>query len=150
MQLAGHGSIAKAMAWSPHNRHALATGGGNFDGTIRLWNVANGSLRKSLKTGSQICDLIWNARQNALLSCQGLDGNKLCLWEASTLRQTDEFRMGDTRPAYMALDPKRRSVCVGCSDETLQFWDVFEESSRRSIAGLEGMSEDFVRTMQIR
>ncbi|RDW86685.1 WD40 repeat domain-containing protein [Aspergillus mulundensis] len=48
-----HTAAVKAITWSPHQHHLLASGGGTADRTIKFWNTATGSLIKEVDTGSQ-------------------------------------------------------------------------------------------------
>ena len=57
-----HKAAVKAIAWSPHQRSLLASGGGTADRCIRFWNTGQpgeGALR-CVDTGSQVCNLRWS------------------------------------------------------------------------------------------
>jgi WD40 repeat protein len=51
--LTDHQAAVKALAWSPHERNLLASGGGTADRSIKFWNAASGALINSVDTGSQ-------------------------------------------------------------------------------------------------
>ena len=72
-----HLAAVKAIAWNPHQRGWLATGGGTADRTIRIWNASNRALESSpqvgnrkecedvvIEAGSQVCCLAWNPHLN--------------------------------------------------------------------------------------
>ena len=63
----------KAIAWSPHQRGLLASGGGAEDRCIRFWNTASNANRalRCVDTGSQVCNLVWSKNVNELVSSQG-------------------------------------------------------------------------------
>lgn len=44
MRCTGHEAAVKAIAWSPHRRGLLASGGGTADRTIRMWRLADGAV----------------------------------------------------------------------------------------------------------
>lgn len=52
-----HHSAVKALAWNPHQPQMLASGGGNFDPSIRLWDTTSREETSSLYAGSQITNL---------------------------------------------------------------------------------------------
>ena len=65
-----HLAAVKAIAWNPHQRNWLATGGGTTDRMIRIWNVNShvfessplvsnqrGIKEVAIDTGSQVCCL---------------------------------------------------------------------------------------------
>ena len=59
-RLTDHTAAVKALAWCPHQRNLLATGGGTADKCIKLWNSNRGKLVNSVNTGSQVCSLLWS------------------------------------------------------------------------------------------
>jgi cell division cycle 20-like protein 1 (cofactor of APC complex) len=56
-----HRAAVKAIAWSPHQRGVLASGGGTADKKIRFWNSLTGGLVSEWDTGSQVS---WTVRAN--------------------------------------------------------------------------------------
>lgn len=53
-RFAEHRAAVKAIAWNPHQRGVLASGGGTADKTIRFWNSMTGALISEWDTGSQV------------------------------------------------------------------------------------------------
>lgn len=49
-----HKAAVKAIAWSPHQRGLLASGGGTADKKIYYWNTMTGNLLSEWDTGSQV------------------------------------------------------------------------------------------------
>ena len=66
--LTDHQAAVKALAWSPHERNLLASGGGTADRCIKFWNTQSGALVNSVDTGSQVCALQWSPYEKELLS----------------------------------------------------------------------------------
>lgn len=66
--LTDHQAAVKALAWSPHERNLLASGGGTADRCIKFWNASSGALLNSIDTGSQVCALQWSPLEKELLS----------------------------------------------------------------------------------
>jgi cell division cycle protein 20 (cofactor of APC complex) len=66
--LSEHQAAVKALAWSPHERNLLASGGGTADRCIKFWNASSGSMISSVDTGSQVCALQWSPHEKELLS----------------------------------------------------------------------------------
>ena len=83
--LCEHQAAVKALAWSPHERNLLATGGGTADRSIKFWNAQSGALLNSIDTGSQVCALQWSPFEKELLSSHGYAENLLCLWKYPTM-----------------------------------------------------------------
>jgi len=125
--LAGHQSAVKAIAWSPHERNLLATGGGTADRCIKFWNTETGGMLNSIDTGSQVCSLLWNPHEKEILSSHGFSKNELCLWNYPSMLKVKELSGHTERVLHLAVAPEGGQVCSAGADETLRFWDVFGE-----------------------
>lgn len=123
--LTDHQAAVKALAWSPHERNLLATGGGTADRCIKFWNGQTGALLNSIDTGSQVCALQWNPYEKELLSSHGFARNQLCLWKYPTMAKIKEFEGHTSRVLHMACSPDGSTVVSAAADETLRFWNIF-------------------------
>lgn len=156
-ELTDHQAAVKALAWSPHERNLLATGGGTADRCIKFWNTQSGSLLQSVDTGSQVCALKWNPYEKEILSSHGFARNQLCLWKYPTMAKVKELDGHTARVLHMAVSPDGSSVVSAAADETLRFWEVFAppakaHAGKRSASDLPGgaKSKKLSRTMHIR
>ena len=154
--LTDHQAAVKALAWSPHERNLLATGGGTADKTIKFWNTMTGSLLNSIDTGSQVCALQWNPHEKEILSSHGFARNQLCLWKYPTMAKIKDLEGHTSRVLHMATSADGCTVVSAAADETLRFWDVFAlpgvKSHKRSGSDLtrSSKSRKINRTMHIR
>ena len=154
--LTEHQAAVKALAWSPHERNLLASGGGTADRSIKFWNAASGSLVNSVDTGSQVCALQWSPFEKEILSSHGFAENQLCLWKYPTLARTKELKGHTSRVLHMAVSPDGSTVVSGAADETLRFWNVFGVDGKKKSSGdagrvgVNGMSLSKSGTMKIR
>ena len=149
--LTEHQAAVKALAWSPHERNLLASGGGTADRSIKFWNASSGSLLNSIDTGSQVCALQWSPMEKELLSSHGFAENQLCLWKYPSMARIKEFKGHTSRVLHMATSPDGSMVCSGAADETLRFWNIFgsdgkkKESSLATSTGLQNTSSLRIR-----
>eukprot|EP00957_Ditylum_brightwellii_P209992 15364458-Ditylum_brightwellii.AAC.1 len=154
--LTEHQAAVKALAWSPHERNLLATGGGTADRTIKFWNGQTGALLNSIDTGSQVCALQWNPFEKELLSSHGFARNQLCLWKYPTMAKVKELDGHTARVLHMACSPDGGTVVSAAADETLRFWNIFDaphksSSSKRSALDAQGaQSKKLSKAMHIR
>jgi cell division cycle protein 20 (cofactor of APC complex) len=125
-----HQAAVKALAWSPHERNCLASGGGTADRTIKFWNTSNGALLNSIDTGSQVCSLVWSKTEKEILSSHGFSQNQLCLWSYPSMAKVKELTGHTARVLHMAPSPNGTSIVSAAADETLRFWDVFAAPSK--------------------
>lgn len=154
-ELTEHQAAVKALAWSPHERNLLASGGGTADRSIKFWNTQTGALLNSIDTGSQVCNLLWNPNEKEILSSHGFARNQLSLWKYPTMAKVKEFEGHTARVLHMACNPNTGTVVSAAADETLRFWDIFASPSKivkRSGSGMGGnvKSKKLSRAMHIR
>jgi cell division cycle 20, cofactor of APC complex len=123
--LTDHQAAVKALAWSPHERNLLASGGGTADRCIKFWNAQSGSLMNSIDTGSQVCALQWSPVEKEILSSHGYAENQLCLWKYPTMACVKELKGHTSRILHLATSPDGSTVVSGAADETLRFWNIF-------------------------
>lgn len=140
--LTDHQAAVKALAWSPHERNLLATGGGTADRCIKFWNGQTGALLNSIDTGSQVCALQWNPYEKEILSSHGFARNQLCLWKYPTMAKIKELDGHTSRVLHMATSPDGSTVVSAAADETLRFWNVFAPPAK--VGGKRGASEHSV------
>lgn len=123
-----HTAAVKAIAWSPHQRGILASGGGTADKTIKTWNTITGSLLNDVNTGSQVCNLVWSKNLNELVSTHGYSRNQIVVWKYPTMQQIAQLTGHTYRVLYLSLSPDGETIVTGAGDETLRFWNVFEKN----------------------
>ena len=126
-QLTGHNAAVKALAWSPHERNLLATGGGTADRCMKFWNTQNGACLNTIDTGSQVCSLLWSPTEKEILASSGFGQNSLSLYNYPSMQKTKELTGHTARVLHMAASPNGTTVCSAAADETLRFWDIFAE-----------------------
>lgn len=134
-----HLAAVKAIAWSPHQRGLLASGGGTADQKIRFWNTLNGTLLSEVKAQSQVCNLAWSKNSNEIVSTHGFSQNQVIIWKYPSLQQVAQLTGHSYRVLYLAMSPDGRTIVTGAGDETLRFWNVFDEnkSSKRGSGRLD-------------
>lgn len=130
-----HKAAVKALDWCPFHRGLLASGGGTADRTIKFWNTSSGAMLNSIDTGSQVCSIVWSTHLRELCSSHGYSENQLILWKYPTMTKIKELTGHTARVLNMDLSPDGTSVVSAGADETLRFWNVFEESSRKNGRG---------------
>ena len=140
-----HTAAVKAIAWSPHQRGLLASGGGTADRTIRFWDTKTGGeggrCIQEVDTGSQVCNLAWSKNSNELVSTHGYSQNQIVVWKYPSLTQVVSLTGHTYRVLYLAMSPDGEVVVTGAGDETLRFWKCFKKK-----AG-EGSGRDAVRSL---
>ena len=151
-RITDHQAAVKALAWSPHERHLLASGAGTADRTIKFWNASTGALLNSIDTGSQVCALLWNPYEKEIVSSHGFARNQISLWKYPSMAKIRDLEGHTSRVLHLACGPTG-TVLSAAGDETLRFWDVFApppsgKTSKSSSSSLQTTKAHW--TMQIR
>ncbi|GHJ84198.1 hypothetical protein NliqN6_0600 [Naganishia liquefaciens] len=125
-----HKAAVKAIAWSPHQRGLLASGGGTADKKIYYWNTMTGNLLSEWDTGSQVCNLMWSKNSNEIVSTHGYSAgpvsNQITVWKYPTMSQVATLTGHTYRVLYLAMSPDGQTIVTGAGDETLRFWNAFQ------------------------
>ncbi|KAJ6116405.1 hypothetical protein N7512_006130 [Penicillium capsulatum] len=131
-RFSNHTAAVKAISWSPHQRHLLASGGGTADRTIKFWNTATGALTKEVDTGSQVCNLSWSKNSDEIISTHGYSQNQIVIWKYPRMEQIVSLTGHTFRVLYLAMSPDGQTVVTGAGDETLRFWKIFDKRGLKS------------------
>ncbi|KAL8795601.1 MAG: hypothetical protein Q9182_007511 [Xanthomendoza sp. 2 TL-2023] len=144
-----HTAAVKAIAWSPHQHHLLASGGGTADRRIKFWDTKSGNCVSEIDTGSQVCNLAWSKNSNELVSTHGFSQNQIVVWKYPSMTQVASLTGHTYRVLYLAMSPDGQTVVTGAGDETLRFWKCFNKRERAGIGG-EGVGSRMERLNTIR
>jgi WD40 repeat protein len=128
-----HKAAVKGLAWSPHDRSVLASGGGTSDKTIKIWNVKEGVMKKSVHTGSQVCGLEWSKHTQEILSIHGFADNCLSVWKYPGLQKVGNVLGHTARVLYLAQDQAGNNIATAGADETLRFWKIFAKEDKANV-----------------
>lgn len=131
LKIGEHKAAVKAMAWSPHKRGILATGGGSADRTLKLWNTLNSTKINDIDTNSQICNMIWSKNTDEIVTSHGYSKYHLTLWNAPTLEPIAILKGHSFRVLHLTLSADGTTVVSGAGDETLRYWKLFDKPKPR-------------------
>ncbi|KMS69506.1 hypothetical protein ACM01_34875 [Streptomyces viridochromogenes] len=133
-RLAGGTEPVSSLALSPDG-HTLA--GQSADGTVRIWNLPEGELRRTFSTGRDTVGDVMafspDGRTLAVTSAGGT-GVLLGLWDPATGRKTRTLAVPDGAVRGMDFSPDGRTVAAS-SPTAVRVWDVGTGRERRSFTG---------------
>lgn len=135
-----HTAAVKAIAWSPHKRGILATGGGTADQTIKVRNTlveGQQALEHTIDTGAQVCRLLWSPSTNEFVSSHGFCTNEVAVWRYADFKKIASMTDNQQRVVHMAMSPDGRDIIVG-ANEQLHFYSLFPASSPTTWASSDG------------
>lgn len=141
--LRAHGAAVKALAWSPHARGLLVSGGGTADRRLRFWDARTLACLGAVDTGSQVCNAAWAASVDELATTHGFSQNQIVVWDTTAItaavaaasaatsgalpQPVATLRGHRARVLHLAMSPDGRTLATGAGgcDQTLRFWRVF-------------------------
>ncbi len=132
-RLTQHVAAVKAVAWSPHQAHLLASGGGTADRMIRLWDTQTGACTQAVDSKSQVCSLQWSRTRKELYSSHGFSDNQISLWSFPGMVKITDLLGHTNRVLHMAQSPDGSSIVTAAADETMRFWRLSSADKNHSV-----------------
>lgn len=149
LALNAHRAAVKALAYAPWSRRCLVTGGGTYDGTVKVWSTATGELLREIDTNSQVCGLAFgrSGRDHEIVTAHGYGdpsagapiANSVCVWRYPSMQRVGTLCGHTDRVLHLSSSPCGELVCSAGADETLRFWRVWAAGDRAPGATMHGL-----------
>jgi cell division cycle protein 20 (cofactor of APC complex) len=122
-----HKSSVKALTWCPSRPSILATGGGQKDRSIRMFNVSSGTCLATCQTESQITGIGWSEDYDEIFTSHGISDGALRFFRygGASLVECGKIQAHDRRIVGMALSPDGETIVTASEDESIKFWEAF-------------------------
>jgi WD40 repeat protein len=101
------------------------------DNVVRVWDVATGRLRHSLKAKSGPAPAVAFTPDGALLTSGGPGGAEL--WDVATGKRVRTLATPDRSVTSLAFAPDGRTLVTGATSDDVRVWDVATGQLRRQI-----------------
>jgi len=145
--LTGHTDWVRSVAFSPDGR-LLASGSCGqpltqspwcAQGEIKLWDVASGSLVRTLSGHTWWVLSVAFSPDGRLLASGSWDGwdGTIKLWEVATGREVRTLSGHERGVRSVAFSPDGRLLASGSEDDTIKLWEVATGREVRTLSGHE-------------
>ncbi|KNC55584.1 WD repeat-containing protein 5 [Thecamonas trahens ATCC 50062] len=105
-----------------HSQHP-STLGGTADKTVRIWNVATGTLERVLEGHVMgVSDVAWDARSKYLVTAS--DDKTLKIWDVATGEMLKTLEGHVNYVFCCNFNPQSTLIVSGSYDESIRVWDV--------------------------
>jgi WD40 repeat protein len=121
----GFGSPAPDAALSPDGKRVATIG--EFDGSLRIWDVAKGTVRKTVKLGEHGEGVEWTRDGGRIVA---LVEGRIHVIDATTLRTIRKFGPEEEHAGVflaavgLKVSADGSLVAVGSSDRTARVWEI--------------------------
>lgn len=121
-----HSGAVKAIKWCPWRSNVLATGGGNKDRQVILWNSLANEVEERLDVKSQVTSLGWRSATKELVTSHSGNRNGYALiWDTKSKKLTHKLIGQSRRMLSLVLNPNNENeLCSLGADETMRFWVI--------------------------
>jgi WD40 repeat protein len=130
-RLDGHDNIVESVTFASDGQ-TLASG--SEDKTVRLWRVADGTLRRTLTGHTDCVNSVAFAPDGQTLASGGNDGT-VRLWRVSDGALLRTLTGHDDTVTSVAFAPDGQTLASGSEDKTLRLWRVADGTLRRTLTG---------------
>jgi WD40 repeat protein len=132
--LTGHDDRVYSVAFSPNGK-SLASG--SQDKTIRVWDVASGTLRQTLMGHTDIVFSVAFSPDGRLLA-SGSPDKTIKLWDVASGRLNRTLTTHSGPVMSVAFSPDGKLLASGSQDKTIKLWDVASGTLRQTLTAHSG------------
>ena len=118
------------VAFSPDGKQILF---GHYDGTVSLWDMATGSLRRTLKEGRGTVGPVAFS-PDGKLALIGFGNGSMAVWNVGSNDRPREFAAHARCIGLAAFSPDGKQVLAGCNDKIV-LWDAATGDKLRTFEG---------------
>lgn len=137
-----HKAAIKAVAFCPWSKSLLATGGGTKDKIIKFWHTGTGTLINKIETQNQITSLTWSRHYKQIVATFGFGDVSnpmlLTMYNYPSLEPILQVKTPHPlRALSCATSPNGSSLCVGTTDETIRFYELWDSDDNLLIKDIQ-------------
>ena len=130
LTLKGHTSYVNNLSFSPDGQ-TLASG--SEDKTIRLWDVATGKQKNTIRHSLNLSSISISPDGKTLAS--GIENGTVLLWDITTLKHKQTFKGHKRHVSSMSFSTDGKMLVSGSWDKSVRLWDVMTGKRKKTFRG---------------
>lgn len=123
--LAGHSQDVRSVAFSPDGKTLASV---SIDGTIKLWDLAKGQTRQTLKAdtapGEMVYSLLAISPDGEILASNSGSTGSIEIWNLKSGKLVHKVQAQTAGVAAIAISPNGEILATGSPDGTIQLWNL--------------------------
>ena len=123
----GHTKLVYSVVFSPDGK-TLASG--SWDKTIKLWDVATGKERATLKGHTCLRELRWRSARTARRWPRRSADQTIKLWDVGAGMEQGTLKGHTERVCSVVFSPDGKTLASGSLDKTIKVWDIRSTQDR--------------------
>lgn len=139
--LSGHEDWITGIALIPDGQRAVT---GSLDGTLRLWDLANGQVLRTIPAHSSGVSAVKVSADGAQAISAGWDG-AVRIWNLASGQEVRAFSAHLEPIGAMTLTPDGKQIITGADDRLIRVWDLDTGKMRLELIG----HSDLVRALAV-
>lgn len=132
-----HCATVKAIEYVPFlgfaGSNMVATGGGTNDHTVRIWNLATGTIHSIHDTFSQVSGILFNKHYREMITGHGNPNPGVRLWhyqvtgsDKQSFLHVADMKGHGGRVLGLCQNPDGSFIMSLAADETMRFWNCWK------------------------
>ncbi|MBF0553271.1 MAG: serine/threonine protein kinase [Nitrospirae bacterium] len=132
------GKCIMTLSGSPVTALLMCDGGrvisGAADGTLRLWDIKTGEVRRAFKCHTAQINSLCRARGDRFFLSAGNDG-LMILWDAETGERVKVYKCPSNSVTCAAIDEDLAFIASGSTDRNIRLWDCASGAVTKILTG---------------
>jgi WD40 repeat protein len=133
--LSRHSDVVNDLSFSPNGKMIASA---SADKTIKLWNIKNNKLLKTIKESDQLSSLLFVDYQTI---ASGSGDGTIKLWNVNSLISTNFLGSHSSKVLRLVLSSDHKTIASASADKTIKLWNLKDGKLLDTFSGYDNKVE---------